>query len=109
MGKMCGQVNSSTRMGIRGSIVAMLRATLLRIAADSKSMIDKATQLRRAAKARLEDPQAAWCPLKNPAGKPWGLQPDGDLWKILWEGLLTGGPDSITGEKVKGRAAKNHI
>lgn len=44
-GKMCGQVNSSTHMEIAGSIVVMLRATPLRIAADSKSMIDQATQL----------------------------------------------------------------
>lgn len=88
-------------MEIAGSIVAMLRATPLRIAADSKAMIDKAMKLKEAAQTRIQDPQAAWWPMKNPMGKPWGLQKDGDLWKIMWEGLLTRGPHTITWEKSK--------
>lgn len=75
-GKMSGQANSSTRMEIAGPIVARLRVLPLRIATDSKSMIDKAMKLKEVAKARLEDPQAAWWPQKDPAGKPWGLQAD---------------------------------
>lgn len=95
-GKMAGQRNSSTRMEIAGSIIAMSRATPLRIAADSKSMIDKAMRLKRKAVEWNAELTAAWWPRRNPMGKPWGLQPDGDLWKLVWEGLLTRGPKTGT-------------
>lgn len=42
-------------------------------------------------------------------GKAWSLQPDGDPWKLLWEGLLSRGPDSVTWQKVKGHAKGEHI
>ena len=100
-GRMTGQCNSSTRMELAGSIVAMVRRVPLRIAADSKSMIDKAMKLKQAATQLVNDPESVWWPRKNPMGKPWSLQPDGDLWKILWDGLLTRGPESVTWQKVK--------
>ena len=87
--KMAGQANSSTRMEIAGSLIAMTRAIPLRIASDSKAMIDKAMALRQHAIDRNSDPEAAWWPKRNPMGKPWGVQADGDLWKLMWEALLT--------------------
>ena len=65
--------------------------------------------LKKVATERNEDPMSVWWPTKNPMGKPWGLQPDGDLWKLVWEGLLTRGPRSITWQKVKGHAKEEHI
>ena len=64
-GKMVGQRNSSTRMEIVVSIVAMLRATPLRIAADSKSMIDKAMTLKAKAEEWNADFTAAWWPRRG--------------------------------------------
>ena len=109
MGKMSGQANSSTRMEVAGTIIAMQRAIPLRIAADGKAMIDKAMKMKEVAIDRTKDRQAAWWPTKNPMGKSWGMQKDGDLLKILWEGMLTRGPETITWEKVKGHAAQKHI
>lgn len=108
-GKMVGQRNSSTRMEIVASIIVLTRATPITIASDSKAMIDKAMRLKEAATKLNDDPQAAWWPLRNPMGKPWGLQADGDLWKLMWEALLTRGPHAVTWVKVKGHAKAEHI
>lgn len=93
-----GQRNSSTRMELAGTIAAMTRATAWRIASDSKSMIDKAMKLKEVATQRISDPESVWWPEKNLAGKPWALQNDADLWKLLW-----------AWQKVKGHATEEHI
>ena len=103
-GRMVGECNSSTRMVLVGAIVALRRATPMRIAFDIQSLIDKATYLKTVAMRLNADLEAIWWPTRNPTGRPWGLQPDRDLWKLLWEALLTRGPSSVTWQKFKGHA-----
>lgn len=39
---------------------------------------------------------------KNPCGRPWGLQKDGDLWEQFWAATLLRGPRTLKLTKVKG-------
>ena len=41
---------------------------------------------------------------KNPFGKPWGLQTDGDLWEQAWIAVLKRGAQNQRLRKVKGHA-----
>ena len=51
-GKMSRRANSSTRMEVACTIIAMQRAIPLRIAADSKAMIDKAMKMKEPRQSR---------------------------------------------------------
>ena len=46
---------------------------------------------------------------KNPFGKPWGLQRDGDLWKIAWNAVAIRGSKSQSLRSVRGHAAEEDI
>ena len=46
---------------------------------------------------------------KNPFGKPWALQTDGDLWELAWEAILERGATSQQLRKVKGHATTEDI
>lgn len=61
-GKLLGQRNSSTRMELAGTIMAMGKAVPLRIASDSQSMIEKAMKLKQAASDWNNDPDAVRWP-----------------------------------------------
>lgn len=39
---------------------------------------------------------------KNPCGKPWGLQKDGDRWERCWAATLLRGPNTLKLTNVKG-------
>ena len=108
-GAMKGQRSSSTRMEIAGLVNAMTRAAPLHIALDSASTIAKAKRLQQEAAVRCLPSTAQWWNMKNPYHKPWGLQADGDLWKLYWHGLMERGPMSITITKVKGHATMKQV
>ena len=46
---------------------------------------------------------------KGQLRKPWGLQPDGGLWNITWDAILTRGPRAQTLTKAKGHATKEDV
>lgn len=41
--------------------------------------------------------------------KPWGLQADGDLWKLAWQAVHERGPDAQNIFKVTGHARQQHV
>ena len=108
-GAMKGQRSSSTRMEIAGLVNAMTRAAPLHIALDSASAIAKAKRLQQEAVVRCMPSTTQWWNLKNPYHRPWGLQSDGDLWKLYWHGLMERGPLSIVITKVKGHATMKQV
>ena len=108
-GKMHGQRCSSTRMEIAGLINSMTRAIPLHIGIDSASTIAKATKLQEEAKRRCQSDMVNWWLRRNPYRRPWGLQADGDLWRLYWQGLMERGPQSILICKVKAHATDQHV
>ena len=68
-------------------------------------MMGKALELIEAAKD-YEDVKIQGKPYrkKNPFGKPWGLQTDGDLWEQAWIAVLKRGAQNQKMRKVKGHA-----
>ena len=44
--------------------------------------------------------------VRNPFGKPWGLQMDEDLWKMAWNAVAIRGSKSETIRKVKAHATE---
>ena len=46
---------------------------------------------------------------RNPFGKEWGLQRDGDMWKVAWQAIGVRGFESQNPRKVKGHATGEDI
>ena len=89
--KIKGLRASSTRAELVALIIALTVPRAVHIASDSRAAVDKFMRMVGIAKAWNECSNTEWWPKKNPFGKPWGLQPDGDLWKRVWEGMLASG------------------
>jgi hypothetical protein len=103
-GKMAGQRNSSTRMEIAGFLIALMRNVPVLVGTDSQSLIDKANSIIRAIRQQLANPLWWITPNSSVLGKPWGLQPDGDLWQLVHEAIITRGVDTVALVKCKGHA-----
>ena len=101
-GHMAGQQCHSTRTELAALLIAMLRPIPLHIATDSAALITKAEQLMDAAVIWQLSTTAQNRTTKNPCGKPWGLQKDGDLWERFWAASLLRGPRTLRLTKVKG-------
>ena len=79
-------------------------------ATDSAAMMGKAIKLIEAAKV-YENRQCTHKPSreKNPIGKPWGMQADGDLWEQVWQAILKRGAANQQIRKVKGHATSEDV
>lgn len=106
---MPGQMCSSTRAETAAALVALMRQTAVSIGSDSAAMIAKAKKLQQAAREWLGATQLHWLSPKNPIGKPWGLQTDGDLWKHMWQAHLIRHPNTHALVKVKGHATEDGV
>ena len=115
-GAALGQTGSSTRQ----ELMAWLRVLALPIrsfyATDSAALLRKATRLIDAVRAVEKEDQAypsckkeAAVRGRNPFGKPWGLQKDGDLWEQAWNAVRARGADSQRLRKVKGHATAEDV
>ena len=101
-GHMAGQQCHSTRTELAARLIAMLRPIPLHIATDSAALIHKAEYLMDAAAIWQLTTMTQNRTTKNPCGKPWGLQKDGDLWERFWAASLLRGPRTLKLTKVKG-------
>ena len=108
-GHMSGQKASSTRMEIAGVIEAMTAKTAIHAAADSQAMKTKMDHFIEVAEEVHRKMQEGVVARKRPSRKPWNLQPDGDLWEIVWKGLIIKGPDTLRVTKVKGHATDAEV
>ena len=106
---MQGQKSSSTRMELAAWISALTNNTPIHMGTDSKSMMDKAVIMMKSAAKWNQDQSATWWIKRNPFKKPWGLQPDGDLWESVWEAYLARGTDAQELTKVKGHATDRQV
>ena len=104
-----GQRCSSTMIETAATVVALIRNKHVHIGTDSAAMMTKATKLQTAAISWVDSVLNNWRPKKNPFGRPWGLQTDGDLWQTLWEATLIRGPSAHCLTKVKGHATTEDV
>lgn len=104
-----GQMGSSTRMELASWLLALTRRAAVHMGTDSMAMMSKAKRLMDAAEQRCSIKEEDWWKLPNPFKKPWGLQPDGDLWKMAWMAVLSRGPGRQMLTKVKGHATESHV
>ena len=104
-----GQRCSSTRVETAAAIRALVRRKVIHIGTDSAAMMGKAIKLQTAAATWMDSVARNWRPSRNPFGKPWGLQTDGDLWKDMWEATLIRGPAAHCITKVKGHATEKDV
>ena len=95
---MQGQKSSSTRMELAAWISALTNNTPIHMGTDSKSMMTKAVIMMKSAAKWNQDQSETWWIKRNPFKKPWGLQPDGDLWESVWEAYLARGTTQGTDE-----------
>ena len=72
---------------------ALTDSEAIHIGIDNQGALGNARRLISTAaaweKAWEENP--SWTPPKYPLGKAWGLLPDGDMLKTVWQGITTGG------------------
>ena len=83
-----GQTGSSTRQELAGFIMALTEPIRVNYATDSAAMLSKATTIINAVaanEARLKD--GIDIGSRNPFGRNWGLQRDGELWKFFWDAV----------------------
>ena len=85
--------------------VALLEPFPIHFASDSQSTVHKAIEFVRIAGAqeKLDEERITWTTNKEYL-KPWGLQVDGDLWKMIWKAICRRGIHSLKVTKVKGHA-----
>ena len=69
----------------------------------------KALEMVKAAKERSLKNSMTPNVTRNPFGKEWGLQRDGDLWQVAWQGIGMRGFESQDPRKVKGHATNEDI
>ena len=105
-----GQAGSSTRQEITAWIMSLTLPIRSMYATDSASMLSKAKRMLTAIGLR-EHLQAdeKKLPQRNPFRRPWGLQRDGDLWRIAWNALAIRGAGNQDLRKVKGHATEEDI
>jgi len=105
-----GQTGSSTRMELLAWLTVLAEPIRSIYATDSAAMMGKAIKLIEAAKA-YENRRCTHSPRneKNPIGKPWGLQADGDLWEQAWLAILRRGAANQKLRKVKGHATSEDV
>ncbi len=104
-----GNSCSSKRTELAAIVNACMWRTALHIGTDSLAVVKKAGYLLRTAikwNALLGLPALA---RRNPCGRPWNMQPDGDLWYQFWQAILARGPTSIKITKVKGHSTDKDI
>ena len=107
--KTIGQRCSSTRMELSAWIMALMQPWAVHFATDSASMKSKGDKLIKAAEDWMQEDGENWIYRRNPCGKPWGLQKDGDLWDLVWNALLSRGPKRQIIKKVKGHATQEEV
>ena len=108
-GPLAGFGTSSTRNELAAGILGLMLPRAVHIGSDSKAFVDKANSLKRAARHWNVTFGTQYHSTRNPCGKPWGMQVDGDLWLILWEALLIRGPATAAFTWVKGHATEADI
>ncbi len=108
-GRMSGQRNSSTRMEIAGFLIALMRNIPIMVATDSLSLVNKANAIIQTIKAQMCNPHWWRTPHRSAFGKPWGLQADGDLWKLVHEAIITRCAHTVAIVKVKGHATAEMV
>ena len=94
-GALPGHRSSSTRAELAAGIVSIVAPGAVHQATDSKSYLDKANIILSGVNVTIK--------------KPWGLQTDGDLWKI-WEALAKQkGFNAIRLSKVKAHTSLQDV
>jgi len=123
-GAAVGQTGSSTRMELMAWLSVLAMPIRSNYATDSAAMLGKARRLIEAA-AKQEENRATASEsgarmaaqtqdssrsgMKNPFGKPWAVQTDGDLWEQAWAAVTKRGATNQRLRKVKGHATKDDV
>ena len=104
-----GQRCSSTRVETAAAVMSLVQSVAIHMGTDSAAMMGKARKLQTVAINLMDSVVNNWRPSRNPFGKPWGLQTDGDLWKNMWDATLIRGPKAHCITKVKGHATAKDV
>ena len=94
------------------AVLAMPIRTLY--ASDSKAVVNKANRLIEAARKLEQSGTEQHQSRKgNPFGKPWGMQPDGEVREQAWQAVLRRGAENQRirkgqGSRYRGRRTKRH-
>jgi hypothetical protein len=109
-GPAIGQTGSSSRQELTAWLAVLALPIRSMYASDSKAVVDKANKLLEF--ARIFDQSSSDQHrklMRNPFGKPWGMQTDGDLWEQAWQAVLGRGVDNQRIRKVKGHATETDV
>ena len=112
-----GQSTNSTRAEIFGAIIGTGSDQPAHIGIDNAACVSAAQQLLEVAKkldkrTQLDSPkvyQTLKDVCKGKLRKPWSLQPNGDLLKLLHAFILSKGPHAVLYTKIKGHAKQVDI
>ena len=109
-GAAVGQTGSSTRSELMAWLNVLTMPIRSNYATDSAAMLGKALELIDAVKIHENAHTSSnRSKVKNPFGKPWGVQTDGDLWEQAWAAVIKRGAANQKLRKVKGHATQEDI
>ena len=95
LGYLGGYRSSSTRIGLVGTIMALLSNFPIHLAVDNQMVVTKADAFRKWLLDHSTEP---------PPGPPMSLVKNGDLWTIFYKQLAAKGPEVFSNKKAKGHA-----
>ena len=108
-GPVGGHKVSSTRTEAAALIRAMLIPAPLHVALDNQATVDKFNSLKKAAIKMQASSGYPHLNKTHPLKKPWQLQQDGDIWRLVWLAINQRGPRQTAVSKVKGHATQEDI
>ena len=101
-----GQDGSSTRQELAGWLAALTQPFKVCYATEGAALIAKTKKLLVAAAnyENLQKLNSTITAFRNPFGRRWSLQPDGDMWELAWNAIIRRGSTSQKIRKVKSHA-----
>ena len=109
-GAAVGQTGSSTRTELMAWLSLLAMPFRSNYATDSAAMLGKALRLIDAVQKQEDLPAgSSRSKTKNPFGKPWAVQTEGDLWEQAWAAVSKRGAGNQKLRKVKGHATQEDI
>ena len=100
---------NSTRMELMAVAAGFTLPFKIHIKSDNVAVVNKTTDLIETAGRWNRCYSTDYWPGSVPYKRPWELQSDGDLWRLVWQAILQRGTDTVQATRFKGHASDEHV
>ena len=100
---------NSTRMELMAIAAGLTLPFRVHIKSDNMAVVNKTQHLVDTACRWNQCTDTDFWPGAGPYKRPWELQKDGDLWRLVWNAILTRGADTVQTTWIKGHATDEWV